>query len=88
MAASTVTIRSGVAGERLTVAGCTAPRAVAELLRDAGVPRWDRQAIPRLYCGATLAAVPTLGIDAAFAAAPGEPGYAPAWHSSPRADAV
>jgi tRNA(Ile)-lysidine synthase len=88
VAASTVTIRSGVAGERLTVAGRTAPRAVAELLRDAGIPRWDRQAIPRLYCGATLAAVPTLGIDAAFAAAPGEPGYAPAWHSSPRADAA
>jgi hypothetical protein len=36
--------------------------------------------MPRVYCGDTLAAVACAGVDAAFAAAPGEPAVALGWH--------
>lgn len=81
--AATVTIRSGVDGERFRLAGRSA-HPVADLLREAGVPCWDRQGIPRIYCGDALAAVPLLGVGAEFTAAPGEPGLVPNWDASPR----
>jgi tRNA(Ile)-lysidine synthase len=79
--ASTVTLRAGVAGERIQLAG-RMRRPVADLLREAGVPHWDRLALPRVYCGESLAAVAGLGIDAAFAASPDEPAFALEWHPS------
>jgi tRNA(Ile)-lysidine synthase len=79
--ATNVTIRSGVAGERLRLRGRDTRRNVADLLREAGVARWDRRGIPRIYCGDTLAAVSALGEDAAFAAGAGEAGFA--WRWSP-----
>jgi len=75
-----VTIRSGVAGERLQLAGRSTRRQVADLLRDAGIPHWDRLALPRVYCGPALAAVAPLGVDVAFAAAHDEPAFALDWH--------
>jgi tRNA(Ile)-lysidine synthase len=74
-----VTIRSGVAGERLVLAGRAARRPVADLLREAGIPHWERRGLPRIYCGGTLAAVAPLGVDVAFAAAPGEPAREIVW---------
>ena len=47
------------------------------------MPRWERHAMPRIYCGDALAAVVTVGADAAFAAAPGEPGLAWQWTAAP-----
>ena len=44
-------------GERLRLPGRARRRNVAELLREAGIPRWERQAMPRIYCGDALAAV-------------------------------
>jgi len=78
-ASATVTIRSGSDGERLRLAGRAARRNVADLLREAGVAHWERHAIPRIYCGDTLAAVAAIGTDTAFAAAAGEPGLAWQW---------
>ena len=74
-----VTIRSGVAGERLRLTGRDTRRNVADLLREAGIPRWDRPGIPRIYCDDALAAVASIGEDAAFAAGTGEPGFAWQW---------
>jgi tRNA(Ile)-lysidine synthase len=74
-----MSIRSGIPGERLLPAGRGVRRAVADLLREAGVPHWERRGLPRVYCGDRLAAVATLGVDAAFAAGPGEPGMVPDW---------
>jgi tRNA(Ile)-lysidine synthase len=79
--ASTVTIRAGSAGERLQLAG-RVRRPVADLLREAGVPHWDRLALPRVYCNEALAGVACLGIDTAFVAAPDEAGFALEWHPS------
>ena len=77
-----VTIRSGAAGERLRFAAKGARRRVVDLLREAGVPRWDRASMPRVYCGDTLAAVAGLGADADFAANPREDALALVWHST------
>jgi tRNA(Ile)-lysidine synthase len=74
-----VTIRSGVDGERLALAGRAARRPVADLLREAGIPHWERRGLPRIYCGDTLAAVAPIGVDAAFAAAPGEAARTIVW---------
>jgi tRNA(Ile)-lysidine synthetase-like protein len=74
-----VTIRSGTPGERLLRPGRVAHRAVADLLREAGIAQWDRRALPRIYCGAALAAVAGVGVDAAFAAASGEPARVLEW---------
>jgi hypothetical protein len=42
---------------------------VKKLLHDAGIPPWQRGSLPFVYCGDALAAVPGIGIDAAFRAA-------------------
>ncbi len=78
-----VTIRAGVPGERLRVTAHAPLRAIADLLREAGVPHWERLALPRVYCGDTLAAVPSAGVDEAFAAAPGEPALVVSWRPRP-----
>jgi tRNA(Ile)-lysidine synthase len=83
LASCRVTIRTGVPGERLRLAGRASRRAVADLLREAGVPQWERLALPRIYCGESLAAVACAGVDAAFAATRDEPALAPTW--KPRA---
>ena len=79
LAASPVTIRAGVPGERLRLAGHAGHRGVADLLREAGIPWWDRMSLPRVYCGDALAAVAHAGIDAAFAASPGEDAFTLDW---------
>lgn len=83
LASSRVTIRNGAPGERLRVPGRASHRAVADLLREAGVPKWDRLALPRVYCDDALAAVAGAGVDAAFAAARGEAGIALDWRPAP-----
>lgn len=69
--ASRVMIRAGVPGERLRL-DRRARRPVAELLREAGVPPWERIGVPRVYCDDALAAVAGIGVDASFGAARGE----------------
>jgi tRNA(Ile)-lysidine synthase len=78
-----VTIRAGLPGERLQIAG-RSRRAVADLLREAGIPAWDRMALPRICCDERLAAVAWAGVDAAFGAAPGEPAFALDWRPKGR----
>lgn len=82
LAAAPVTIRDGVPGERLKLGG-RPRRAVTEILREAAVPAWERPRLPRLYAGETLVAVTTVGVEAAFAAAPGEPAIELDWQASP-----
>jgi tRNA(Ile)-lysidine synthase len=79
LAESGVTVRAGEHGERLRVSAGGGRRNVADLLREAGVPPWERLGLPRLYCGDALVAVARAGIDAAFAAQSGEPGIVLDW---------
>lgn len=75
-----VHVRSRVGGERFQVAADRPRRALKAILRDAGIPPWERRGLPLIFCGDALAAVAGLGIDAALCAAPGRPGLTIAWH--------
>ena len=79
---SPVTVCNGRPGERLRLRDDAPRRALADLLREAGVPAWERHGLPRIYCGDRLAAVADVGVDVAFAAADREPSLRIDWQRS------
>jgi tRNA(Ile)-lysidine synthase len=79
LACAPVTIRRRAGGERIRLAGDRPRRALKRILQDAGMPPWQRQGLPLVFCGDALAAVPGIGVDAAFRAAPGAPGFEVRW---------
>ena len=64
-------------GERLQLATNRPRRALKKLLQEADMPPWERSRLPLLSVGGELAWVDQIGIDAAFAAGPGETGVLP-----------
>ena len=77
--AAAVTVRSRAGGERIQLARDRPRRALKGILQDAGMPHWQRESLPLVFCGDALAVVPGVGVDAAFRAAPGTPGYEVRW---------
>jgi len=77
-----VTIRSRQGGERLQTQAQGPRRTVKNLLQEAGIPPWQRERLPFIYCGDALACVPGVGVDAAFAAAGGEPSIRASWREA------
>jgi tRNA(Ile)-lysidine synthase len=75
-----VRLRRG--GERLCIDVRRPRRALKALLQESGVPPWERERLPLLYCGAELAWVAGIGVAAALRAGPGEAGFEPAWERS------
>jgi len=75
-----VTVRPRAGGERIRLAGDRPRRALKGILQDAGTPPWQRESLPLVFCDDVLAVVPGVGVDAAFRAAPGMPGYEIRWH--------
>ena len=75
-----VSVRLRVGGERMRLAQDRPRRALKSILRDAGMPPWQRESLPLVFCGDALAAVPGLGVDTAFQAPAGTAGYAIRWH--------
>jgi tRNA(Ile)-lysidine synthase len=53
---------------------------VKKLLYDAQLPVWQREALPFIWCGEELAAVPGIGVALAFQARPGEAAWRVEWH--------
>lgn len=80
IASQPVVARSRGGGERLQLGADRPRQAIATLLQARGVPLWERDGWPLLWCGDVLAAVPGLGVDVAFAARPGERAYTLDWH--------
>jgi tRNA(Ile)-lysidine synthase len=74
-----VTIRSRRGGEKLKTAPDRPRRTLKNLLQESGIPPWERERLPLLYCGDVLACVPGIGIEPAFRARAGEPSIAPEW---------
>ena len=72
-----VRLRSG--GERLRPDARRPSRTLKNLFQEAGVPPWERERLPLLFCGERLAWAPGLGVDAAFVSARGAPGFVPEW---------
>ena len=74
-----VSVRLRVGGERLQLVHNRPRRALKSVLRDAGLPPWQRESLPLVFCGESLAAVPGIGVDTAYQARVGTPGYAIRW---------
>ena len=78
--AAPVTVRSRAGGERLRTRAGGPLRELKDVLREAGVPAWDRAALPLVFAGPVLAAVPGIASDPDYAAAPGgAPGVRLVW---------
>ncbi|HYR01113.1 MAG TPA: tRNA lysidine(34) synthetase TilS [Casimicrobiaceae bacterium] len=77
---SPVVVRPRAGGERIRIAADRPRQTLKRLLQAAGIPEWQRNTLPLVWCGGALAAVPGIGVDAQFAAAPGERGLDVRWH--------
>lgn len=77
-----VTLRSRRGGETLQP-DCARPRrTLKNLFQESGVPPWQRDGLPFVYCDEELIAVPGLGEDCRWRARPGEPGWLIRWEST------
>jgi tRNA(Ile)-lysidine synthase len=74
-----VSLRSRTGGERIQLGTNRPHHAVKSLLQQAGLPRWERDALPFVWCGDELAAIPGIGVAVAFQAARDAAGWALAW---------
>lgn len=76
---ATLVVRPRAGGERLQPFASRPRRALKAWLQEAGMPSWQREALPLLFRGDALAAVPGLGVDVTFQARAGEPGFSLDW---------
>ena len=77
--AAPVVVRPREGGERIRLAANRPRQPLKRLLQEAGVPAWQRDAWPLVWCGDTLAAVPGIGVAADFQTPAGACGYAIRW---------
>lgn len=77
--AGPVTVRSRHGGERMRLAANRPSRTLKNLFQEAGVPPWERDRLPLVYCGEDLVWVPGVGIAAGYRAGRGRPGLVPEW---------
>lgn len=75
-----IRLRSG--GERLRTDALRPSRTLKNLFQEAGVPPWERERLPLLFCGGDLVWAPGLGVDAKFLSTDGAPGIVPDWRAS------
>ncbi len=75
-----VRLRSG--GERLRLDARRPSRTLKNLFQEAGVPPWERERMPLLFCGRDLVWAPGLGVDTKYLSAGRASGIVPAWHPS------
>lgn len=74
-----VNVRPRRGGERLQPEAGRPRRTVKNLLQEAGIPAWQRERLPFIYCGSTLVCVPGVGVDHRFRAKKGEASVLPQW---------
>jgi len=72
-----VRLRSG--GERLRIDARRPSRTLKNLFQEAGVPPWERERMPLIFCGDDLVWAPGLGVDAKYLSAGRAPGIVPDW---------
>ena len=75
-----IRLRSG--GERLKPDARRPSRTLKNLFQEAGVPPWERERLPLLFCGNDLVWAPGLGVDAKYLSAGRAPGVVPDWRPS------
>lgn len=74
---TTVRLRSG--GERLQLDAQRPRRTLKNLFQEAGIPPWERERLPLLFCGPDLIWAPGIGVDARYRAAGKSSGIVPEW---------
>ncbi len=77
--AGEMTVRLRAGGERLQPDPRRPRRALKKLFQEAGIPPWERERLPLLFCGSNLVWAPGLGMDARYRAAAGSRGIVPEW---------
>ena len=74
-----VAVRLRAGGERLQPDRRRPRRTLKNLFQEAGVPPWQRDRLPLLFCGDDLVWAPGLGIDAHYQATADTIGVVPEW---------
>lgn len=74
-----VSIRLRAGGERLRPGAGRPRRTLKNLLREAGIPTWQRESLPLVYVDETLVWAARVGADSDFSVNPGEPGWLISW---------
>lgn len=74
-----VTIQARRGGECLRPHHNRPRRSLKNLLREAGLPPWERQRLPLIYSGGNLVCVPGIGVDSEYQAALDEQGVGVSW---------
>jgi tRNA(Ile)-lysidine synthase len=82
-----LTLRRRVGGESMRPRAGGPRRTVKRLLQEHGIPPWERESLPLVYCNGELVCLPGVAVEAAWQAAAGEAGLRVAWEYSgaPRA---
>jgi tRNA(Ile)-lysidine synthase len=80
LAGADLRVRLRAGGERIQLAPNRPRRSLKAILHDAGMPAWDRLALPLVFRGETLVAVPGVGVAADWQPPEGAPGVAVVWH--------
>ena len=75
-----VRLRRG--GERLQPHAGRPRRTLKNLFQEAGIPPWQRERLPMLFCGEDLVWVPGVGIDVRYQASGARSGLVPAWQTA------
>ncbi len=79
LAGAAVSIRTRQGGERFRPDARRPRRELKKLLQEHGVPPWQRERLPLLWCGGELVWVPGIGIACAWQCRKGEAGLLPVW---------
>ena len=76
---ATVAVRMRHGAERIRLDSKRPTRTLKNLLQEQGIPPWQRDRLPLLFCGETLVAIPGIGVECAYQAAPEEEGVVLKW---------
>jgi len=82
IARAPLSVRSRGGGERIRLRADGRGETLKRLLQEAGIPHWQRDDFPLVWCGDALAAVPGVAVAAAFRADAGAAGYDLRWRRS------
>jgi tRNA(Ile)-lysidine synthase len=79
-----VSIRRRQGGERLKPGTARPRRTLKNLLREAGIPAWQRAALPLIYLDDNLVWAAAIGADNDWLAKPDEAGWLISWQAPPK----
>lgn len=79
-----VSIRRRQGGERLKPGAARLRRTLKNLLREAGIPAWQRATLPLLYFDDNLVWAAAIGADSDWLARPDETGWLISWQAPPK----